>query len=288
MPPGSISNPNWFKPEAIVSKDGHGQFSDIQDAIDYVEAAFGKGLVGIRQGTYDVSKIVIPPNISIQGAGVYATILKLLDDIDDNVLEIEGSDHTENTFIRDLQIDGNKDHQTGGCGIEAHCKDLSVMNTKIKECYTDGILLHDNNCDIIGCRIEYIGDRGIRVNPEGETVVDVLITGCWVGHIGVTGISLEGTETYQILKPNIYGNNVGNVLGTYGIFLNETQRALIHGNIIQSGNYAVRVVDCGYSLIYGHLHWNQVTGGFSYTGNVNCRYRDCMNDAGQILDGNLF
>jgi hypothetical protein len=94
----------------------------IQSAIDTVSSA-GGGLVYLPKGTFMLSgtgtanegALRLKSNVTLQGSGIGATILKILDDQAEDVTGVvrtTSGEITTNVGLKDLTIDGNKAGQT--------------------------------------------------------------------------------------------------------------------------------------------------------------------------------
>ena len=284
--PGDKDN---HRPDAIVgpSSYGEGVFTNIQDALDWLEAEYGEGLLGIKTGTYEVDeRIDVPENVSIQGNGMTVSIISLMDNSDCDILYFAGNDATK-SYIRDLGIDGNIDNQASGNGLVVKTNDFSVYGVHIKDIKEDGIVINQDNCDILSCRIDNAGANGIVVEPDGDYVINPKIFGCYIGTIASNAIRLQGDATYTVQKANCGNNNLGSQLSVYGFFVYNCNCVILSNNIIDSGTYACRVVDSSRVLVSGHNHVNQITGGFSTSGNTYSYYRDVIGASGTIQNGNL-
>jgi len=90
-------------------------YPSIQDAVDSLPQS--GGTVFIPRGIYVISTpIRVPSNVVMVGEG-FETLLKLADGANCNVIENMHFDEwvDENIVIRDMQIDGNREHQTAPC-----------------------------------------------------------------------------------------------------------------------------------------------------------------------------
>ena len=129
-----------MKNQADYVADGTADDVQIQAAIDALPAAGGK--VVLSEGTFNIAaSIQIPvfPAFAplIQGAGMRKTILKLADNVNQDVITTKDSTTLINWLqIYDLTVDGNKDNNlTSGYGInlftqQSQFRGIEVVNTR--------------------------------------------------------------------------------------------------------------------------------------------------------------
>ena len=185
--------------------DGEGDQAEINQAILSLPPAGGTVL--LAEGTFDIRRdegtlggiVVSRSHVMLAGQGA-ATQLVLAPKQDVNVIRIIGSGvgHVE---IRDLSVDGNREHNADGAG--------------------DPGISHD--------RFEYCGIKAFRQQPRGpsaaEDTHDITIRNCIIRNSHRLGIMLEG--------PNM--RVLDNVLGNAGSDSVEilTGPGIIRGNLVE-------------------------------------------------------
>lgn len=98
------------------------------------------GLVQVCSGTFTIAEMALASNLTLQGAGIGATIFKLQNSGNSNVLN--GSGKT-NITLRDFTIDGNKANQTvAGAGIRVTtCTNVRIERVHSHDCKLDGFYI---------------------------------------------------------------------------------------------------------------------------------------------------
>lgn len=140
----------------------------IQTAIDSLPNG---GLVMLGEGTFDIAEtILIGSKIHLMGTGK-ATILRAIDGLDADILAL-ADPQAEQITISDLAIDGNKDNNASGCGINldtAGCQELYTVTDPhvifrdllVHHCASHGVWLHGDNS-----------------HPRGTNMVSVTVYNC--------------------------------------------------------------------------------------------------------------
>lgn len=184
----------------------------IQAAIDAANAA-GGGVVYIPAGTYLVSGStiqIIYPNVTIRGAGVDATIIKLKDSPSaDQGPAIQLADYSNGAVrgtvkyvgVYDLTVDGNKDNQfnssvegsLGNSGIVVEdAYEYTIAHVKVKNCNGYGI-----------------GQTGSHLPYRANGLIeDVEVFGCHYDGLdfkaGISHVVYKDVRTHS----NGYGGNI--------------------------------------------------------------------------------
>jgi len=162
--------------EAIVDAAGHGDFTDIQSALNA-----GKKRIYVRGGTYTISSTITisSSDVLIQGEGMNSTIIKIANGANINAITIKSG--LSNIVIANIQIDGNKANQTSGNGILINGTDTANVT----------------NCAILNCYLHDIYGVGIR----GYYTKNCIISECIIANCGFYGIYF-GYSSYFTLSGN--------------------------------------------------------------------------------------
>jgi hypothetical protein len=121
----------------------------IQAAMDAANTA-GGGIVFFPPGTYIINATVtIYSKVHIRGVGIEATILKLKNTTNVDILKgqnfatltgTNGTGGIYNWSVSDLTIDGNKaNNATAGYGLRAYGYGFILSNLRVRNCRNDGI-----------------------------------------------------------------------------------------------------------------------------------------------------
>jgi len=193
----------------IVSKDGSGDFEDIQEAIDSLPNG---GYIQIKEGNYIIkTSISVGANITIQGVGQNS---KLKADGITNIMTITG----EKTKIKDLSFEGEN---TSDDGIIIN----AVTNITIQDCFFNtfnkGVESSGTYCLIIGNKFENCSKgiylkSGVLANVIGnlfdyDAGGTTMIESGGITYSSITGNCGFGSEGWQgngsDYKVQITGNN---------------------------------------------------------------------------------
>lgn len=226
--------------ELVIALDGSGDYNcdgtddstEIQEAIDYLEANSGGHLL-IKKGTYSIqsSLSILADNISIDGEGA-ATILKMKNAVNlSDMVDIGDGGTTiyKNCRIANMQFDCNKANQTSGTGSAIVV--YGASSYKNTGHIIENIWAHDSRQDCI----RLVG---------GEKCI---IKNCVIWNATNTAIGLFTTSQYNTIIGNVaYSNgyfvydsggnyntftgNVSNANG-YGFYLTSAWRETITGNV---------------------------------------------------------
>lgn len=220
----------------------------IQNAIDAV-IALGGGVVYLPRGTYVVKNLFMDDNVTIAGAGMGVSILKLVDDASDGDVVLRASEAAatvSNIHGRDFTIDGNKaqygsaDTKTlYGLYLGAGADDtLSVFDTtwtriEIKNCKTYAF-------DVVRCN-------------------RATFTDCWSHDNGFDTGTSNNCAGWEILSDNvtlincIAEDNIGAAGFAFGqssfvyegaVFQGCIARGNIEGFFIRHNHYNVTCSSC--------------------------------------------
>jgi hypothetical protein len=141
----------WFnvKNYGAIGNGSANDASAINSALSAANTA-GGGVVYIPEGTYVVgSSLTIYSNVSIIGDGYGATIIKLQNSANTDVLvgnnfsSLTGTNSTAGVcqfVVANLTVDGNKTNQSSaGYGIRIYGYDFAIDQVHVRNCYIDGL-----------------------------------------------------------------------------------------------------------------------------------------------------
>jgi parallel beta-helix repeat protein len=204
----------------------NGDYTDIQQAIDYVNG-LGGGLVYIREGTYLLTSAITMTSYSdiiIRGSG-NKTVIKSNVSLA-NMIAI-GNNSVRSSFIviRDICFDGAPAYSGGTGLIEANgCDNLTIYN-----------------CNFINS-----DNRGIRLLNADH----LIITQCKFLNNGYNDIAQEGTCSHSIISHNHFEGKNSN---TYAIS-SSGNFTKIHGNSIYNYKYGIYVDGVNKSIIENTIY----------------------------------
>lgn len=261
--------------------ESNGDFTDIQDAIDYVEG-LDRGSVFITPGTYKISQslVIQKSDVNLVGQGA-ASIIELDNNVNDDVIKLHSvSGLLERVKVQNLKIDGNGANQSAGQGIAAiqsgagtgvsditikdleiiACKDNAVdfdYLTSPKRCLVENNYIHNNlslGISIAVGKDNLVTDNiiednssvGINFNnSEHNLAVNNRIKG------GTTGISLSNGEKKDIVS----GNSIHNVSASAISLSSSASHTVVEGNFIESCDIGINIV----SAVLGSCKYNTIS-----------------------------
>ena len=149
-----------------VFPSGGDDTTALQSALDAAQAAAVPGRVQLVDGTYNVSSLNWPPEVDIVGVGVNRTRIKMLPGANASAVMqtmgfaaldaaaeaggLFGTGPTGGAFrntICDLTIDGNREHNTSGRGLQIYGKAYNVERVAIENTAGDGLYTNYNGPD---------------------------------------------------------------------------------------------------------------------------------------------
>jgi parallel beta-helix repeat protein len=231
----------------------------------------GGGMVFIKAGNYTVgSSIILRSYVTLEGEGwgeqKAATTLRLAGNVNDDVIKTPQQKNYHIT-VRNLQIEGNDDHQTSGNGIKIYATDRSAIEfCMIKWCKDSGICTEgyggDNCIQTILKNLYIYGCEKYAVYLSGP---DNLVQGVDLGHdytqndtgpalyLHWADKSIIANSFFWGSKNGIVINQSNNVLVSGcrvdynrldGILLCNSSRSVIDGNeIVHNSQYAIGYAD---------------------------------------------
>lgn len=145
---------NIVTPEMFGATGGSNDSQAFQDAVDYLESV-GGGVLLVPKGTWHAN-FVVGMNITIQGVGQNITTIKSVSGSNKDVIKSKNFDELSllpknsvansetqlgSSFlnIRDINIHGNKENNTAGCGIKVFGFGFHWNNVSVVNCAEDGI-----------------------------------------------------------------------------------------------------------------------------------------------------
>jgi len=218
--------------------DGTADDVQIQAAIDALVAG-GGGKVVLSEGEFSISSsIKVDSNIHLSGAGLGATILKLADGADvDVIINSDITNGNTNIVLSDFSIDGNGANQSVGQaynGIELiKVTNAIVRNVKVYDVGKDdtavGVGIGFSTAtsgSIEGCIAENNTHYGINVYKGN----DVRIVGCLSQNNGRHGFGVGGDASGDSKRITI-SNCIAYNNGRNGFWIRNTDYLTLVGSI---------------------------------------------------------
>ncbi|SMD13131.1 parallel beta-helix repeat (two copies) [Fulvimarina manganoxydans] len=209
-----------------TANDATDDSASIQAAIDAAYAA-GGGTVVIPKGLFWISAdpnnpsagaVEVRSNVTLLGAGIGETVLKLVDNFDERIngiLRTPVNESAENVVMRDFTIDGNRanntGHQTGFItGVKENDdgrvhKDIVLDHVEVRDCTAYGIDPHEITYDLVvsNCIASGNGTDGI--------VADFIVGGVFENNISFNndrhGFNITTSSTDLLIKDNYSYDN---------------------------------------------------------------------------------
>ncbi|MDY6892810.1 MAG: right-handed parallel beta-helix repeat-containing protein [Chloroflexota bacterium] len=232
---------------------------EIQAAIGDLGGAAGD--VELLGGTFSISDtILVARYVTLEGVG-YETVLYLVDDSNCDVVSNLGgtSSWKSNVTIRNLRIDGNKEHQSAGSGISRSGYHALYENLWVENCYKRGISHNwGDYTRIVNNVVRDCDGRGVFLGEtyEGE-IVGNLIENCGITPGGQeTGnedraISIYHGGNNRISDNHISGGGYNRQIGAW-----DSPYVEIRDNTLQDGLFMGIAPHSQYATIIG----NTITG----------------------------
>jgi hypothetical protein len=195
--------------------DGTDDHTEINNAIQALPAAGGK--VILLAGTYDIgaSILIDADNIRLEGMGHEATILKLSNSANVDVIQVDSAvnEMLEAVELVDFAIDGNRNNNTSGDGVwVATCNEFYASNLHITDIDDNGMLFEKSgtaeghHCLIERVQIYRCDEAGIKLNenPDESAFAHIIIR-----NVGTYQIEVIGTDKLHFLSCHLGGTNGG-------------------------------------------------------------------------------
>ena len=230
--------------EAIVDVNGHGDYTDIQSALDA-----GKKRIFVRGGTYTITSTIsiMSSDVLIQGEGMNSTIIKIADGTNIDAITVGNETVAlSNIIIRDIQIDGNKANNSTGTGRGIYVDGTStyvMTNLAILNCY-----IHDVTQDAI--YMSYCNNSIIAGNiaKNNNYALDLYYS----DNNTVNGNQFASNTTYGIAADYSSGNTiVGNQLSgsLTGISFYSGDNNMITANTVNSSSDCLTLDLCKNNVV---------------------------------------
>lgn len=169
-----------------------GSSQGLADALSFVGA--NGGLIQVCSGTFTVAGLTLVSNLTLQGAGIGKTVIKLQNS--GNTFVMVGSSLTDVT-VRDLSIDGNKANQSTVASAlrVTQCTRVRFENLHVHDAKQDGFYISGcTDVTVLACVSDTNDRNGYSVGDAFGRSVRVRFVGCTSsGHTasGAIGFSLE-------------------------------------------------------------------------------------------------
>jgi hypothetical protein len=219
----------------------------IETAVAAARAA-GGGTVYLPAGTYITDTITLYSNITLAGSGENSTIIKLKDNTDDSLIKsyqfdsLTGTDELDGISswsIRDLTLDGNKENNSSGHGLEVYGYNYNIARVTVRFAPEDGIYSewsNNANCppdadnltaeqcmeaDLSDLNVHHSGNNGITWAGPHDSIMDSIIT--W--HNAIAGVDfVEGSGGTHLSDSHSWGSSQDYAYRTDGtVFINNSQ-----------------------------------------------------------------
>jgi parallel beta-helix repeat protein len=291
------------KNQADYVADGTADNVEIQAAIDALPAGGGK--VVLSEGTFNTNATVTIDGkpVSIVGQGMYATIVKLSNSSNVNIISVGLTTSVNGFYLGYLTLDGNKANQTSGSGLSLNrapngvIDHVRITSTKergitgtgfsfVKATVRDSVI---ENADDWGISVDNMLDfkveggrfdgntEGVRFTQSGPAGV-ATVTGAFFRNNG-TAVEFNGIEMGTAQGLHLVGNTG---VGIHGL---DTEYFSAIGNIIEDGQ--VNGIDSGRALhvtIVGNIV-KSISGGAEQRGILVYRAISGVVD-GNVTDSN--
>lgn len=216
----------------------------IQAAIDDARAA-GGGAVHFPPGTYSTRTLTIDSKIHLIGMGIEATVLKLRDGTDDDLIRshhfaaLSGTNRAGgiyNCSIRDLTLDGNRARNTGGCGLRIYGFGYILRDLRIRQCSRAGLHSEWSTGDPDW-------SPGGLATP-GDSM-EAQVVNLKVHHCGAGGIVFRGPHDSQFLNCVVYDTTLCGVRVQQGKASSATGCQFVNCHVWGEHTYAWKI-ESGY------------------------------------------
>ena len=286
--------------EAIVDVNGHGDYADIQSALDA-----GKKRIFVRGGTYTITSTIqiSSSDILIQGEGSNNTILKLDNGANCDIIKVlPNGNPLNNITIKDIQIDGNKANNTSGNGIVfAGGSGIEISRSIISGCYihdtyldglnlsyfikgnigeniitncNNGIYIYQSQKSILSLNQLDSNSRGIYLSNSSDNVISNNQTS-YAGSDGIyitasTNNLVLGNESFSSSQNGIYiaSSSIKNVIignrldaNNTGVSVDSSDNNVIEGNQANDNSYGIHIQSSSYPIIIGNQANNNSSDG---------------------------
>jgi len=216
------------------------QINDALDNYKYVE---------LSEGTFTIDNPIEFPSggKELKGSG-YQTAITPANGFNNTIIQVDYTSVRYQIIMRDFLVDGNKDNQSSGIGVDITGTGSLIMDnvyiTKVKGygIYCDGLTQTTNEPHITNSIVSQCGDDGIRLEWSwGFEICDM----SYIGNNDGNGIAIVGGGESGITNCEIDEN------GDSGILLYSTDRMLITScpYIGDNGDCGVRISSTAYDVV---------------------------------------
>lgn len=230
-PVPAVSDPVMLTGFDITGRQEKDVSEAFQAAID-AAGRNGGGVVRCPPGLIWAKKLVVPNNVTIEGAGVGATTIKLPDGADTDL--IQQSSYAENKpfanlyfGLRDLALDGNKARNAKGSLVVLRGWRGSLNRVRLSSAANHGVLYSEKSADgtlnlnglaensMRGCFINECNGAGLFAdNEQGNRIADMFVADCVFHRNGTAGyyqIDLERAAGFHIKGNQMYRGHLGDI-----------------------------------------------------------------------------
>ena len=225
----------------------------LQAAID--ACAERGGRVVIPPGVYSTRTLTIPARVHLAGAGIEASILKLRDGVNDDLVKthrhaaLVGSNKTEGPYnwsIRDLTLDGNRAKNTAGCGLRAYGWGYVLADIRVRQCAGAGI---DSEWSTSDPPETPLG-QGTPGDSMEAQVVNVKVHDCGAG-----GILWRGPHDTQFVNCIVYSTKTSGIHIHSGKKFSATGCQLINCHVWGQHDYGFKIEAGFITLVNCMAEW---------------------------------
>ncbi|MGE3818437.1 MAG: glycosyl hydrolase family 28-related protein [Isosphaeraceae bacterium] len=246
-PPATRRQTPWALNVRDFGAAGDGRADDtaaIQAAID-TAAREGGGTVAVPAGVYLCRTLTLRSKIHLVGSGFEATILRLRDGTNDDLLRTQ--DHARltgtgavlgpfNWSVRDLTLDGNRARNKAGCGLRIYGWGYLLSDLRVRQCAGAGIDSEWSTDDP--------PETELGMNTPGDSMeaqyLNLKVHDCSAG-----GIRFRGPHDTQFVNCVVFHGETTGILLASGKNFSSTGCQLLNCHVWGHHAYCY-VVDAGY------------------------------------------
>ncbi len=215
----------------------------LQGALD--ACAERGGRVVIPPGVYSTHTLTIRSRVHIAGAGIEATVLKLRDGANADLLRTDrhatlvSSNATGGPFnwsVRDLTLDGNRAKNTSGSGLRVYGWGYILANLRVRQCAGAGIDSEWSTSD----PPETPGGQGTPGDSMESQLINIKVHNCGAG-----GILWRGPHDTQFVNCIVYSTKTVGIHLHSGPKFSATGCQLVNCHVWGHHEYGYKI-DAGY------------------------------------------
>lgn len=229
--PVDISDPVRLTDFGITGRQEKDMSEAFQGAID-AAAKNGGGVVRCPPGVVWAKGLVVPNNITIEGAGIGASTIKLPDGADADLIQQSGYAQNK-TFanlyfgLRDIALDGNKEKNKSGNLVVLRGYRGLLERVRLTRAAGHGVLYSEKSADgtlnlnglaenvLRGCFVNECNGAGLFAdNEKGNRIADMFVVDCVFHRNGSSGfyqIDLERAAGFHIKGNQMYRGHLGDI-----------------------------------------------------------------------------